>query len=268
MWVETENNTAPAAPEALKWKVTLMKVIIAKDYQQMSEIAAKVVEDVVLAKPDARLGFATGSSPVGLYQCLARDCAAGKVDFSKVDTVNLDEYAGLEPDHPQSYRRFMNENLFDHINVDKKNTYVAKGTGDYDENVREFRAVLARKPIDIQVLGIGVDGHIGFNEPGRVLCDHAHMETLDESTIDANARFFQHRDEVPRHAFTMGIGDILRAKKLVMVIPGANKAAVAKGLLMSEELDCGNPATMVKLHPDVTVVIEREVADAIGYRAE
>ena len=244
-----------------------MKVIVAKDYQEMSEIAAKVVEDVVLGKPDARLGFATGSSPVGLYQCLARDCKAGKVDFSKANTVNLDEYAGLKPDHPQSYRRFMNENLFDHINIDKKNTIVANGTGDFDANVAEFRKVLAEKPIDIQVLGIGVDGHVGFNEPGKVLYDHAHMETLDESTIDANARFFAHRDDVPRHAFTMGMGDILRARKLVMVIPGANKAAVAKGLLLDDAIDCGNPATFVKLHPDVTVVIEQEVADAIGYRA-
>jgi len=257
------------APQAQKTKGgTDMKVIVAKDYDEMSEIAAKVVEDVVKNKPDARLGFATGSSPVGLYHCLARDCAAGKADFSKANTVNLDEYAGLAPDHPQSYRRFMNENLFDHINIDKKNTYVAKGTGSLEENLREFRAVLAAKPIDIQVLGIGVDGHIGFNEPGRVLCDHAHMETLDESTIDANARFFEHRSDVPRQAFTMGIGDILRAKKLIMVIPGVNKAEVAKGLLMSDEVDSRNPATMVKLHPDVTVVIEKEVADAIGYRAE
>ena len=243
-----------------------MKVIVAKDYQEMSEIAAKVVEDVVLRKPDARLGFATGSSPVGLYQCLARDCKAGKVDFSKANTVNLDEYACLKPDHPQSYRRFMNENLFDHINIDKKNTVVAKGIGDIEANVKAFREALAEKPIDVQLLGIGVDGHVGFNEPGKVLYDGAHVEELDESTIDANARFFEKRSDVPTKAISMGIGDILRAKKLLLLATGENKVEAMKGLLLNEELDVQNPATMVKTHPDLTVIIDRALADQIGYR--
>ena len=244
-----------------------MNIIVTENFAKTCERAADMIGDVIRNKPDARLGLATGSTAQGVYPYLIAANQSGKLDFSRVNTVNLDEYVGLPADHPQSYRRFMDENLFDHINIDKKNTFVANGTGDFDANVAEFRKVLAEKPIDIQVLGIGVDGHVGFNEPGKVLYDHAHMETLDESTIDANARFFAHRDDVPRHAFTMGMGDILRARKLVMVIPGANKAAVAKGLLLDDAIDCGNPATFVKLHPDVTVVIEQEVADAIGYRA-
>lgn len=244
-----------------------MQVIITDSFEHTCSIAANIIADVVRHKPDARLGFATGSTAQGVYPFLVAANRRGELDFSRVSTINLDEYVGLSPDHPQSYRRFMDENLFDQINIDKNNTVVALGTGDIEANVQAFREALAEKPIDVQLLGIGVDGHVGFNEPGRVLYDGAHVEELDESTIDANARFFSTRDEVPTRAISMGIGDILRAKKLLLLATGENKAEAMKGLLLTEELDAQNPATLVKTHPDVTVIIDRALADRVGYRA-
>ena len=243
-----------------------MRVIVTENFEQTCEIAAGIIMDVIRKKPDARLGLATGSTAQGVYPYLVRANQMGEVDFSRVNTVNLDEYVGLAADHPQSYRRFMDENLFDHINIDKRNTVVAKGVGDIEANVREFREAIAKRPIDVQLLGIGVDGHVGFNEPGAVLYDGAHVEELDESTIDANARFFADRKDVPTKAISMGMGDILRAKKLLLLATGENKVEAMKGLLLTEELDVQNPATMVKTHPDLTVIIDRALADQIGYR--
>lgn len=242
-----------------------MKVIIAENYSHESSLAADIIERTVRAKPGCCLGLATGSSPLGMYKELARRCNEEGLDFSRVKSVNLDEYAGLEPSHPQSYRCFMDSNFFDHINIDKKNTYVAKGTGDAEANIREFRAVLAESDVDIQVLGVGPDGHLGFNEPGEALHDMAHMEPLDESTIDANARFFASRNEVPRYAFTMGMGDIMRAKSLLLIISGSKQDA-ARQLLMDGKVTTGCPATFMKLHRDATVLIEKKLADEIGYK--
>jgi len=244
-----------------------MKIIVTESFAKTCELAATMIADVIRNKPDARLGLATGSTAQGVYPYLVKANQAGELDFSRVNTINLDEYVGLAPDHPQSYRCFMDENLFDQINIDKKNTIVAKGTGDIEENVKAFREALAEKPIDVQLLGIGVDGHVGFNEPGDVLYDGAHVEELEESTIDANARFFTTRDEVPTKAISMGMGDILRAKKLLLLATGESKAEAMKGLLLNEELDVQNPATLVKTHPDVTVIIDRALAEDIGYRA-
>jgi glucosamine-6-phosphate deaminase len=243
-----------------------MKIIVTENFEKTCELAAQMIADVIRTKPDARLGLATGSTAQGVYPHLVKANQAGTLDFSRVNTINLDEYVGLSPDHPQSYRRFMDENLFDHINIDKKNTVVAKGTGDIEASVKTFRDALAEKPIDVQLLGIGVDGHVGFNEPGAVLYDGAHVEELEESTIDANARFFESREEVPTQAISMGMGDILRAKKLLLLATGESKADAMKGLLLNEELDVQNPATLVKTHPDVTVIIDRELAKATGYR--
>ena len=243
-----------------------LKVIICDDYKSQSAAGADIIENIVREKPNCCLGLATGSSPVGMYQELARRCREEGLDFSKVHTVNLDEYIGLEPTHDQSYRYFMDSNLFDHINIDKKNTYVAKGTGDIDANIAEFQAVIANSCVELQVLGVGPDGHLAFNEPGKELYWHAHKEVLDESTIDANARFFASRDEVPRYAVTMGIGEIMMAKRLLMILSGSNKADAARQLLMSDAVTCACPATLMKLHHDATVIITRELADAIGYK--
>lgn len=243
-----------------------MKIILANDYAEMSRIAADIVEKTVREDPACTLGLATGSSPVGMYRELARRCREEGLDFSKVHSVNLDEYVGLEPTHEQSYRYFMNDNLFDHINIDKNNTYVAHGTGNAEENLKEFNDILDKTDIDIQVLGVGPDGHLGFNEPGATLYDCAHMETLDESTIDANRRFFASRDEVPRYAFTMGMGNIMRAKKLLTIVAGHKDDAMRK-LLLSDKIDPLCPVTFLRLHRDATVILEKQLAKEIGYEA-
>ena len=240
-----------------------MNIIICKDYEAVSKAGADIIEAVVREKPDCTLGLATGSSPVGMYQELARRCRDG-LDFSQVHSVNLDEYVGLEPTHDQSYRYFMDDNLFNHINIDKANTYVAKGVGDIDANLAEFNAILDKTDIDLQVLGVGPDGHLGFNEPGDTLYDGAHKEVLDESTIDANQRFFASRDDVPRYAVTMGMGNIMRAKKLLMIVSGKKQDAM-RALLLSDKIDPHCPCTFLRLHRDATVILEKKLAEEIGY---
>jgi len=241
-----------------------MRVIVCENYEAVSKAGADIIEKAVRENPTCTLGLATGSSPVGMYQELARRCEKG-LDFSKIHSVNLDEYVGLEPTHDQSYRYFMNDNLFDHINIDKANTYVAKGVGDVEQNLAEFNAVLDKTDIEIQVLGVGPDGHLGFNEPGATLYDGAHKETLDSSTIDANARFFATRDEVPRYAVTMGMGNIMRAKALLMIVSG-NKQDAMKKLLLSDKLDPTCPCTFMRMHRNATVILEKKLADEIGYK--
>ena len=242
-----------------------MRVIVAENYEDGAKKAADVIEKLVRENPSCTLGLATGSSPVGMYQELARRCQEEALDFSRVHTVNLDEYVGLEPTHPQSYRYFMDDNLFNHITIDKANTYVAKGVGDVEANLKEFNEILDRTDIDLQVLGVGPDGHLGFNEPGATLYEKAHKETLEDSTIDANTRFFASRDEVPRYAVTMGMGSIMKAKTLLMIING-NKQEAAKQLLLSDKIDPMCPATFMRLHRDAIVVIEKKLADEIGYK--
>lgn len=242
-----------------------MKVIVVKDYQEGAVKAADLIENIVRENPECTLGLATGSSPVGMYKELARRCNEEGLDFSKVHSVNLDEYVGLDGTHDQSYRYFMNDNLFDHINIKKENTYVAKGIGDISENLKEFNEILNRTDIDIQVLGVGPDGHLGFNEPGATLYDGAHQETLDDSTIEANKRFFASKADVPTKAVTMGMGNIMRAKRLLMIISG-NKQDAATKLLMQDKIDPMCPCTFMRMHRDATVVIEKSLADQIGYK--
>ncbi|MBR5923090.1 MAG: glucosamine-6-phosphate deaminase [Clostridia bacterium] len=242
-----------------------MKVIVCENYEAVSKAGADIMEKVIRENPECTIGLATGSSPVGMYNELSRRCHEEGLDFSRVHSVNLDEYVGLEPTHDQSYRYFMDDNLFNHINIDKANTYVAKGVGDTEANLKEFNAVLDKADIAVQVLGVGPDGHLGFNEPGEVLYDKAHKEVLDESTIDANARFFASRDDVPRYAFTMGMGNIMRAKKLLMIVSGDKKDAMKK-LLIEDKIDPKCPCTFMRMHRDATVILEKSLADAIGYK--
>ena len=242
-----------------------MKVIVCENYEAVSKAGADIMEKVIRENPECTIGLATGSSPVGMYNELSRRCKDEGLDFSKVHSVNLDEYVGLEPTHDQSYRYFMDDNLFNHINIDKANTYVAKGVGDVEENLKEFNAVLDKADIAIQVLGVGPDGHLGFNEPGEVLYDGAHKEVLDESTIDANARFFASRDDVPRYAFTMGMGNIMRAQKLLMIVNGDKRDAMTK-LLIEDKIDPKCPCTFMRMHRDATVILDKALADAIGYK--
>lgn len=234
-----------------------MNLIRAKDYAQLSRIAAGLIAAQVNRKPNSLLGFATGSSPVGTYQQLIALCNAGDVDFSRASTVNLDEYVGLPADHPQSYARFMRENLFDHINIVLANTNIPDGMNlstesechRYDAVIRGFGGV------DLQLLGIGHDGHIGFNEPSDHFSTGTNCVTLTEMTIEANKRFFESADDVPRQALTMGIYDIMMAKSIVMVANGADKAEILKAALKGP-VTPKIPASILQFHPNCTVVAD------------
>ncbi len=233
----------------------MLRIYCTENYEAMSRKAAAVMAAQVIAKPDCVLGLATGSSPVGLYQNLAAGCAAGDLDFSHVTTVNLDEYAGLDGTHDQSYRYFMDHNLFDHINIDKSRTNVPDGKApDPEAECRRYEALLASVgPADIQLLGMGRNGHIGFNEPADTFTVPTHVVTLTDSTIDANARFFASRDQVPKKALTMGVGAIMRARRVLMVVSGPDKAEAVKAAFAGP-VDPHVPASILQLHPDVVLV--------------
>ena len=245
-----------------------MKVIVTNSYDETCAVIANMIKELVNAKPDAKLGLATGGTPVPIYKKLIEMNRAGEVDFSRVHTVNLDEYCGIPGTHDQSYRYFMDTNLFDHINIDKKNTFVASGMGDFEANARELEEkVREGGAADLQLLGIGNNGHIAFNEASDHLIAVAHTEKLTESTINANARFFEKKEDVPTMAITMGMGDILAAKKVVLAATGLAKVPAIRGLIMDDVITTQNPSTMLKMHEDAVVVIDRELADAVGYRA-
>ena len=245
-----------------------MKVIVTNSYDETCAVIANMIKELVNAKPDAKLGLATGGTPVPIYKKLIEMNKAGEVDFSRVHTVNLDEYCGIPGTHDQSYRYFMDTNLFDHINIDKKNTFVASGMGDFEANARELEEkVREGGAAELQLLGIGNNGHIAFNEASDHLIAVAHTEKLTESTINANARFFEKKEDVPTMAITMGMGDILAAKKVVLAATGLAKVPAIKGLIMDDVITTQNPSTMLKMHDDAVVVIDRELADAVGYRA-
>ena len=234
-----------------------MKLITCKNYEEISAVAADIVADVMKAKPDCVLGLATGSTPVGMYKKLIEKNAAGEIDFSAVTTVNLDEYYPIAPDNDQSYRYFMNENLFNHVNIDKNRTYVPDGLADDPAAACEaYEEIVARVGgADIQVLGIGQNGHIGFNEPAEALDVKTHVTGLTESTIKANARFFASEADVPTKALTMGIGTILGAKKIIILANGAAKHD-AISTMLAGGLTTACPASMLNLHNDVTVICD------------
>ena len=231
-----------------------MKVVVTKSYDESCAYVADMICKLVNEKPACKLGLATGGTPVPMYKKLIEANKAGKVDFSAVRTVNLDEYCGIPGTHDQSYRYFMDSNLFDHINIDKANTYVAKGMGDAQANAAELEAkVREGGAADLQLLGIGNNGHIAFNEPGDDFGLETHVVDLTESTIEANKRFFESRDEVPRHALSMGIKNIMNARRILMVVSGEEKAdIVCKAFTgpVTKEV----PASVLQLHPDVTLV--------------
>lgn len=232
-----------------------MNFIKVKTYEELSKMAGAIICGQVAMKPNCVLGLATGSSPLGTYAKMAEKNKNGEVDFSKVTTVNLDEYVGLSADHDQSYRYFMNNNLFKNINIDIENTYVPNGCAKdteaecqaYDELIKSLGG------IDLQLLGIGYDGHIGFNEPDTYFEKATHKVTLDESTIDANARFFASREDVPSTAITMGMGGIMSAKKVLLIANGAGKRDIVEKAFFGP-ITPAVPASILQLHPDVTVI--------------
>ena len=243
-----------------------MDIIVTDSYEASCLAAAEMIAKLVAAKPDAKLGLATGGTPVPIYAELVRRCKAGELSFSKVRTVNLDEYCGLSPENDQSYRFFMNHHLFNEIDIDKANTYVACGLGDESENCRALDAAVAEGGVpDLQLLGIGTNGHVGFNDAADKLFAKTHIEQLTPSTIAANARFFETAQEVPTRAITMGLGGILSAKSIVLVATGLAKTEAIRGLL-DDAVFTQNPSTFLKLHPNATVIIDRELALAAGWQ--
>ena len=232
-----------------------MKFITTDTYEKLSRQAANIISAQVIIKPDCVLGLATGSSPEGIYSQLIDWYRKGDIDFSEVISVNLDEYVGLKGDHPQSYRYFMQTKLFDHINIRPENTFVPNGCAqDFDKECAGYDARIAELGgIDLQLLGIGLDGHIGFNEPGDSFVKSTHVIDLHESTIQANSRFFNNANEVPRQAVTMGMISIMQAKKILLVANGAAKKEILDKAFngpITPEI----PASILQLHPDITVI--------------
>ena len=232
-----------------------MKIYRAEDYNSMSRRAANILSAQVILKPDSVLGLATGSTPVGMYRQLVNWYEKGDIDFSQVHTVNLDEYLGLAPDHDQSYRYFMQQNLFDHINVRPENTNVPNGlASDPEAECRRYNEVIAGLGgIDLQVLGMGHNGHIGFNEPGEAFELETHVVDLTENTIQANARFFASKDEVPRRAITMGIKSIMQARHILVVVSGEDKAEIVRRAFAGPVTPLV-PASILQMHPHLSLV--------------
>ncbi|MBE6789029.1 MAG: glucosamine-6-phosphate deaminase [Ruminococcaceae bacterium] len=236
-----------------------MKFYEVATYKEMSRKAANIISAEIISNPKAVIGLATGSTPIGTYNQLIEWCKKGDLDFAQVTTVNLDEYYGLSGENEQSYRYFMNDHLFDHVNIDKNNTHVPNGLAKdpeaegerYDAFIKEIGG------IDLQLLGIGIDGHIGFNEPDDVFVKETHLVDLDESTIQANSRFFESADEVPKKALTMGMMSIMQAKKILMVVSGENKEQILKEALTGP-ITPKNPASILQVHPDVTVIFTKQ----------
>lgn len=231
-----------------------MRIIQTNSYEEMSVRAAGLLAAQVLLKPGCVLGLATGSSPVGTYQELIRMCEKGLVDFTQVKTVNLDEYCGLESTNPQSYRYFMNKTLFEQINIDLSNTYLPDGMAqDAAEESKRYQAQVEKLGgADLQLLGIGQNGHIGFNEPNDFFTRDVHEEKLTQSTINANSRLFGEGETVPTTAITMGIGNIMKAGKIVL-IAGADKKDIIEEALYGP-VTPKVPASVLQLHKDVTVI--------------
>ena len=235
-----------------------MKVIVTENYEEMSRAAADVMAEVIASKPDCVLGLATGSTPIGMYDRLVEKYEAGQLDFSGVCSVNLDEYYPISPDNDQSYRYFMNENLFDRVNIDKARTIVPDGTTeDPDAFCRAYEQSIDRLGgVDIQVLGIGQNGHIGFNEPDAELEPFTHLTALTESTIKANSRFFANEADVPKHALTMGIQSVFKARRILLLASGENKADAVCAML-GGKITTQCPASLLCLHADVTLICDR-----------
>ena len=234
-----------------------MIIYRAKDYKDMSRKAANIISAQVIMKPNCTLGLATGSTPLGIYDQLAEWYKKGDLDFSEVHSVNLDEYRGLPKENDQSYYYFMHKNLFDRVNIRSENTNVPNGMEpDAEKECRRYEKLIADLGgIDLQLLGLGHNGHIGFNEPGEAFEKETHCVDLQERTIEANKRFFESADEVPRQAYTMGIKTIMQAKKILVAVSGEDKAEIVKKAFFGP-VTPAVPASILQMHNDVTVVAD------------
>ncbi len=234
-----------------------MIIYKAKNYSDMSRKAANIISAQIIMKPNCVLGLATGSSPMGTYQQLIDWYKKDDLDFAKVTTINLDEYKGLAPNNTQSYRYFMDTNLFNRINIDKNRTFVPDGLeSDSEKACNDYdRIISCSGGIDLQLLGLGHNGHIGFNEPGTAFEKGTHCVDLTETTITANKRFFSSEKEVPRQAYTMGIKSIMQARKILVIVSGEDKAPILKEVLQGP-ITPSVPASILQLHNDVTIVAD------------
>ena len=241
-----------------------MIIYRAKDYNDLSRKAANIISAQVIMKPNCVLGLATGSSPEGMYAQLVDWYNKGDLDFAKVKSVNLDEYRGLSRENEQSYYYFMHKHLFDKVNIDMNNTYLPNGLAeDPEEECRRYDALIeSLGGVDLQLLGMGHHGHIGFNEPGDHYDKGTHCVDLQQSTIEANKRFFASEDEVPRQAYTMGIGTIMKAKKILVIVSGAEKAEILKEALYGP-ITPQVPASVLQMHSDVIVIADEAALSAI-----
>lgn len=241
-----------------------MEIIKVKSVEEMGKVALKEVLEVMNSKENPVLGLATGSSPVGLYQAMIEDHQKNGTSYKKVRTVNLDEYVGIEPTHSQSYATFMKEQLFNHIDIDLNHVHIPCGNAvNPEEECQKYEQILNENKVDLQILGIGSNGHIAFNEPGTPFNAITQIVTLDEQTRRDNARFFDHLDEVPKYAISMGIQSICRANKILLIAMGKNKAkAVAHMIGGSVTTDC--PASILQVHPNVVVIADEEALSDVA----
>lgn len=239
-----------------------MEIRIFENKEALSRAAAKYFIDVIKEKPTPVLGLATGSSPIGMYEKLVESYNRNEIDLSNVITYNLDEYCGIDRNHEQSYYTFMHENFFKHVNVKEENINIPSGQGteeDYMKACDEYNLLLREKEIDIQVLGIGSNGHIAFNEPGTPFGTKTHCVELDEKTRQDNSRFFDSIDEVPTHAISMGLANIMKSKKIILIATGTNKAEALRRMIQGDVTE-QMPASILQFHPDVVILTDREAA--------
>ncbi|HDK7159577.1 glucosamine-6-phosphate deaminase [Clostridium botulinum] len=242
-----------------------MRIIVVDNYEEMSKKAAAMVASQVILKPDSVIGLATGDTPIGMYKEIINIYKNQKMDFSKVRTFNLDEYYGLNRENPQSYYYYMINNLFNHVNIDKNNINIPNGMADKIEiECKEYeRKIDKAGGIDLQILGIGVNGHIGFNEPDTSFESETHLVNLDEKTIESNSRFFSSKDQVPTKAISMGIRTIMHSKKIILLACGQNKAdAIFKAI--EGKITPNIPASILQLHKDVVVIVDRKAASKLN----
>ncbi|MBR0473987.1 MAG: glucosamine-6-phosphate deaminase [Erysipelotrichaceae bacterium] len=240
-----------------------MKVVRVKNKEEISKKAFEIMHELVTSNPKAVLGLATGSSPVGLYELMIRDHKENGTSYKDVTTFNLDEYVGLPKDHPESYYSFMHRNLFDGLDVKEENIHIPSSEGDLEERCDEYNEALSKQTIDLQILGIGSNGHIGFNEPDTPFDSVTHIVDLKESTIKDNARFFDDDiSKVPTQAITMGISNVMAAKKIILIANGENKANAIRATVMGP-VDEKVPASVLQNHPDVVIIIDEEAGSSL-----
>lgn len=240
-----------------------MKVIVLNNSQEVCKRASDIIGDVIRNNKKAFLGLATGGSAEMIYSFLVDEYKNGKLDFSECSSINLDEYVGLDKDHKQSYRKYMDDKFFNHINIKKENTYVPVTIGDLDEEIRKIIKLLNEKQTDVQLLGVGRNGHIAFNEPNDFLNANVSVIDLNEDTINANSRYFESIDDVPKRAISLGMGDILKSKKIVLVAFGKSKVNAIKELLNNDRITTKVPCTFLKLHRDVTIILDEELYNEV-----